>query len=110
DFPDYTAGEIYHIFLNFVRSEDYQLEDEPAVRERVIAFIQTIASLGCKNAGNGRLARKLFRSATTYMAERDSQDMTTLTLQDVAKAAEEIEAAERLVSAKQKREVGFRMA
>ncbi|MUG69299.1 ATP-binding protein [Paenibacillus validus] len=96
-FEDYTHEQMWGIFNYFVTKEEYVLADAPLVKERVEEFIEKMKELGPGNTGNGRLMRKLFKSAVSYMAEREAQDLRTLTLSDVEQAAAELFRAEAAV-------------
>lgn len=98
EFKDYELEEMIEMFAYFLRKEDYVVENPIIANDSIRRFLSKITTLQSENIGNGRLIRKLFKTAVGFMAERDDNDLKTLKPSDIDQAAEEILNAERLVS------------
>ena len=98
EFPDYSAEELTQIFILFASREGYRLEDRAAAERAVMAGLNELKKLRADNLGNGRLMRKWFAAAVGYMAERENNDLRTITTGDIEHALADMLAAERFVS------------
>ncbi|TBL80844.1 AAA family ATPase [Paenibacillus thalictri] len=109
EFKDYSVDELCEMFAYFTNKEDYVLENAATAYETIRCFVNGIRTIRSENMGNGRLIRKLFKSAVGYMAEREDNDLRTLKTADMEKAAEELLGAERNIfnGAREKSRIGF---
>lgn len=107
EFKDYTTAEMFAIFEYLLGKEDFVLEDREIVFTLVSTFVDDIKHLGSENTGNGRLMRKLFKTAVGFMAQREDNDLKTITTGDIENAISEIKTAEILVVGEKTRQVGF---
>lgn len=107
EFKDYNEKELIHIFAHFVSSEEFQLENFAACEKAIAKGLNELKQLRTDNLGNGRLMRKLFNTAVSYMAEREDNDLKTIKTSDIEKAVQEVLSTERLVSHDRGERVGF---
>jgi len=109
EFKDYEIEEMCEMFTYFLDKEEYILENRAAANDSIRRFVSDIALLQSENMGNGRLIRRLFKTAIGYMAERENNDLRTLKPSDIDRAAAEILNAELSVSraSDQKMKIGF---
>lgn len=98
EFKDYSVDELCEMFTCFTSREDYELECPKKARNVIKEFLERIMKLPSSNMGNGRLVRRLFKTALGYMAEREDHDLRTLKAVDIENAANEIWKAESFVS------------
>lgn len=95
NFPDYSADELFDIFMTRVNKYSYKL-DADAERYLRDNLKQTVATKS-KNFGNGRYVRNLFEKTISNQANRlgrrtglSTQELSQLTLQDVASACQTV--------------------
>lgn len=95
NFPDYSADELFDIFMTRVNKYSYKLDAdaEQYLRDNLK---QTVATKS-KNFGNGRYVRNLFEKTISNQANRlgrrtglSTQELSQLTLQDVASACQTV--------------------
>ena len=91
NFPDYTADELYDIFLMYLRKNEYNVSSEGA--NYIKKQLQEVVSHKDRNFGNARYVRNVFEKAIQCHANRLSQskantaeDLTLLKLEDLKRA------------------------
>jgi len=91
DFPDYSADELYKIYLMRAKKYSYVLSDEADEFLRS-ALDETVRNKS-RNFGNARYVRNLFEKCITNQANRlakksdpTDQELSELTIEDVEKA------------------------
>ncbi|MBR5028858.1 MAG: AAA family ATPase, partial [Bacteroidales bacterium] len=67
-FPDFTADELYEIFLSLVKKYDYELTAD-ASSAILDILTETVNNKG-KNFGNGRMVRNLFEKTLECQSNR----------------------------------------
>ncbi len=107
EFKDYLSEEMFEIFNYLLNKEDYVVRNLKEAQNDVNKLINCLSGLESKNLGNGRLMRKLFKTAIGFMAERDDNDMRTIHAIDITKAVDEIIQAEMMTSGEQVNRIGF---
>lgn len=98
NFPDYSNMEMFNILRLLVSNEEYVLENEPAQYQILDQFLGEIKLFQGGNIGNGRLMRKLIKTAVGFMADRHPDDMKTVKVVDLQNAVQELLKAEQSVS------------
>ena len=87
-FPDYTAEELYRIFLMYTKKNEYTLSQEAGVylRER----LEDVVEHKTRNFGNARYVRNVFEKSIQHQANRVSRikspkdkDLTEITKEDL---------------------------
>ena len=77
NFPDYSADELYDIFLMYLRKNQYTISTEAA------AYLQKqleyVVENKDRNFGNARFVRNIFEKAVQQQANRLSESKETLT-------------------------------
>ena len=83
DFPDYTASELYDIFMLSAKKNDYVLTEE--AEETLKRVLNEAVSSGLAMQGNGRYVRNLFEKAIQRQANRVAQqkDVTSDILRQI---------------------------
>lgn len=85
EFPDYTADELYQIFLKYMQKFDYRLSNDAseALKEYLV---QTVEHKG-PNFGNARFVRNVFEHTLQQQANRLSKEvnLTTEKLSEITK-------------------------
>jgi SpoVK/Ycf46/Vps4 family AAA+-type ATPase len=91
DFPDYSAQELYDIFLMYLRKNEYTISAEAAAYLQ--QQLQAVVDRKDRNFGNARYVRNLFEKAIQQQANRLStakdlgtEDLTQIRLEDIKKA------------------------
>ena len=88
NFPDYTAEELYRIFLMYTKKNEYTLSQEAGIylRER----LEEVVAHKSRNFGNARYVRNVFEKSIQQQADRVSrmkspknQDLTEITKEDL---------------------------
>jgi SpoVK/Ycf46/Vps4 family AAA+-type ATPase len=87
-FPDYTAAELYDIFLMYLRKNQYNISSEGAnYLKRQFEYVVTHKD---RNFGNARYVRNIFEKAIQCQANRlaaskgnSADDLTLLKLEDI---------------------------
>ncbi|MGI2295653.1 AAA family ATPase [Paenibacillus sp. GXUN7292] len=98
EFKDYEAEELCGIFTYLASNEQMKVESMDEAHHCIRRFMQRMADLPSANLGNGRLMRRLFKTAISYMAERDDNDLQTLKTVDIELAEDEIWRAEHSIA------------
>jgi len=98
EFTDYDAEELCGIFTYLASNEQMKIENMDEAHHCIRRFMQRMADLPSANLGNGRLMRRLFKTAIGYMAERDDNDLQTLKTVDIERAEDEIWRAEHSIA------------
>ncbi len=95
DFPDYSANELYDIFMTRVNKYSYRL-DADAEKFLRKSLSETVSHRS-RNFGNGRYVRNLFEQTLTNQANRlgrqknlSAQDLSQITLADVQGACQTV--------------------
>jgi SpoVK/Ycf46/Vps4 family AAA+-type ATPase len=90
-FNDYTADELYSIFIGMSRKLHFKFNAD--VMELIRSHFQTIIDLGDKNFGNGRYVRNFFEKMIERQAQRLANDtdlnkekLTTFIMEDLPDA------------------------
>ncbi len=103
NFPDYKIEELYEIFLKQLE-EDF-LKLEKGCKEIVMKYFENEVTLKNENFGNGRFVRNLVEKIKFEQAmrikEKDSEDLYTITPQDIKNVVDKIKTVEN------KRRIGF---
>ena len=110
EFRDYTAEELFEIFLKQIENDGYQCRGILEIKKEVFGFIERLKSLKNGDFGNGRLMRKLLKTSIAYKAERNMNELKTIIPSDVHKAIEEIYQAEQFISNKSTQFIGFKIS
>ena len=91
EFPDYSAEELFQIFLSRARKYDYKLS-EPAVSTLKQVLADAVSHKD-RNFGNGRFARNLFEKVIEKQAGRllsttnvSSESLSTIEPDDIVKS------------------------
>ncbi len=91
EFPDYSAEELFQIFLSRARKYDYKLS-EPAV-STLKQVLANAVSHKDRNFGNGRFARNLFEKVIEKQAGRllsttnvSSESLSTIEPDDIVES------------------------
>lgn len=95
NFPDYSAGELFDIFMSRADKYSYKL-DADAEQYLRKDLAQTVAHKS-RNFGNGRYVRNLFEKTITNQANRlgtrknlSEQELSQITLSDVTDACKSV--------------------
>lgn len=72
NFPDYTAEDLYNIFLLSVKKNDYTLSDEASTKLKSV--LNDAVAHKDVNFGNGRFVRNLFEKTIQRQANRISTE------------------------------------
>ena len=90
NFPDYSADELFEIFLKICEDEQYTLT--PAAQKELVLKIEKICNERERGFGNARAMRNLFEECLTRQAKRlvalgvsraDRQDLKNLDSEDI---------------------------
>lgn len=91
NFPDYSADELYQIFM--MRANKFSYVLTPDADAFLKASLEETVANKSRNFGNGRYVRNVFEKCITNQANRlakmsspSADDLQTLTREDVAKA------------------------
>ena len=91
NFPDYTAAELYDIFLMYLRKNQYNISSEGA--SFLKQQLNDVVEHKDHNFGNARYVRNLFEKTIQCQANRlskgknnSAEDLTLLKLEDLRKA------------------------
>ena len=68
EFPDYTAEELYQIFITMVEKNDYSLTEEAKALAK--SYFEKKSDNRDKNFGNGRFVRNIFEKVLENLANR----------------------------------------
>lgn len=107
EFKDYSPTEMVSIFEYLLVKEEYNLGDKENATNTISQFVEDMNKLGSENLGNGRMMRRLFKSSVAHMAEREDNDLKTISDVDISKACSELMASEQLVSSQKRLTPGF---
>lgn len=95
DFPDYTADELYQIFL--MRSNKYNYVLDRDAEDYLQSSLENTVMTKSRNFGNARYVRNVFEKAITCQANRLSKisnpskdQLSQLTLSDIRTACESV--------------------
>lgn len=95
NFPDYTADDLYQIYMMRADKYGYVLDDDAA--EYLKQSLRETVAHKSRNFGNGRYARNLFESTITNQANRvakisspNKEELTQITYSDVAAACSSV--------------------
>ena len=91
NFPDYSAAELYDIFLMYLRKNQYNISSEGAAYlKKQLDFVMEHKD---RNFGNARYVRNIFEKSIQCQANRlskiknnSAEDLTLLMLEDLKKA------------------------
>lgn len=91
EFPDYSADELYQIFLSSANKYEYKLTDEAdAILKKAL---EDVVAGKDKNFGNGRFVRNLFEKVVENQANRlssisqvSSEILVTIEAEDIQKS------------------------
>jgi hypothetical protein len=85
EFPDYSADELFQIFLSSAKKYEYKLTEE--AQTTLQDALDKVVSEKDKNFGNGRYVRNLFEKVVENQANRLSSeaDVTSETLALIVK-------------------------
>ena len=72
EFPDYSADELYQIFLSNAKKYEYSLTEE--AQAVLKAALDAAVNTKDKNFGNGRFVRNLFEKVVEHQANRLSSE------------------------------------
>ncbi len=95
DFPDYTAEELFKIFM--ARAKPYQMQLSKEAAKHLMAGLNNAVAKKSRTFGNGRYVRNLFEMSVTSMANRlssksnvSSEDISTITEADIDYAFKQV--------------------
>ncbi len=92
DFPDYSADELYQIFINLVKQEGFNL-DKNCKTIIMDYFVNEIKNAD-ESFGNGRLVRNLLEKTKMVQATRiintKSKDLDVITADDIINVVNKI--------------------
>ena len=91
NFPDYTADELYDIFLMYLRKNQYTISSEAS--DYLKKRLEYVVDNKDRNFGNARYVRNIFEKAIQNQANRlssqshsSAEDLTQLKVDDIKKA------------------------
>ena len=91
EFPDYSADELYQIFISNAKKYDYKLTDEASLFLK--EALEAVVSSKDKNFGNGRFVRNVFERVVENQANRlspianvTSDILVTIEKEDIEKS------------------------
>ena len=91
NFPDYTADELYEIFVMYLRKNQYTISSEAS--DYLKKRLEYVVDNKDRNFGNARYVRNIFEKAIQNQANRlssqshsSAEDLTQLKLDDIKKA------------------------
>ena len=92
EFEDYNGEELFQIFMNFARKQQYVPDSE--AEKQLKEHFEAIVNLRLEHFGNGRYVRNLFEKVVMQQSNRiarniDSvkkEELATITAEDVANA------------------------
>ena len=91
NFPDYSPDELYRIFEQYLRKNQYTMTGEAAAYLR--SALKEVVAKKDRNFGNARYVRNVFEKAIQHQANRlsgrsglDKGSLTEISLDDVKKA------------------------
>lgn len=90
EFDDYNGTELFEIFLNFAKKQQYILDEEAS--KQLKEHLEEVVNLKLEHFGNGRYVRNLFEKIVMQQSNRIAQnidnikreDLSTITAEDVA--------------------------
>ena len=95
NFPDYSADELFDIFMMRVNKYSYKLDDD--AEEYLREFLAYTVEHKSRNFGNGRYVRNLFEKAITNQANRlgnksnlSAEELSRVTLADIKNSCETV--------------------
>jgi len=92
EFEDYDGNELFEIFLNFAKKQQYILNEEAA--KQLKDHFEAVVKLKLEHFGNGRYVRNLFEKTVMQQSNRigenidfvKKEDLSIITAEDVANA------------------------
>lgn len=91
DFADYTAEELYQIFINMLEQEHFKLDTK--CKQILLYYFENEIKV-CNNFSNGRCARNLFEKIkmeqATRITEQKLKDLDLIIADDVTAVIEQI--------------------
>ena len=92
EFEDYNENELFEIFLNFAKKQQYILSEE--AEKQLKDHFGAVVKLNLEHFGNGRYVRNLFEKTVMQQSNRIGQnidnvkkeDLSVITGEDVANA------------------------
>lgn len=92
DFDDYTAEELYQIFVNMLKQEEFKLEEN--CKQLILEYFNNEIRFCKENFSNGRCARNLFEKIkmeqATRIMKQKAKDLDLITADDVTAVVEKI--------------------
>lgn len=109
EFKDYNHQEMFDIFNYMLKQENYHIDNYEKAKDIIFRFLNQLDKIQSKNLGNGRLMRKLFKTAVEYKAINNPSDFKTINVQDLELVAQAIIKSETLLNKVQEtnKNIGF---
>jgi AAA+ superfamily predicted ATPase len=103
DFPDYSADELFRIFLGICNHKKYQLTEKAEIELKI--YLEKIVQNKDAHFANARLVRKIYERVSMKQAMRTTGDL--ISEEDIHECFEEHD-IKKLLSAKvEKKRIGF---
>lgn len=102
-FPDYTSEELYEVFKNYCKKEQYNISN--GIKNLIIEYFEN--EKGKSDFGNARCARSFFEKIEIEQANRivnNNIKSNTITKSDVINTINKMQVSE---ETKEKRKIGF---
>jgi len=92
EFEDYNSAELFEIFLNFAKKQQYIINEE--AKKQLKDHFKAVTEIKPEHFGNGRYVRNLFEKVIMQQSNRigqnidniNKEDLSTITAEDVANA------------------------